>query len=653
LILFLAGAAIITAGGLFCGLVSERHRAYFAGASVFAGGLASLVPALMVLFSGKPASVLIFNINFSMDCLSAFFAVIITVMGFLSVIYSASYMKSYYGKGRGITSHYMFLMVLISSMMLVTVSRDAISFMISWEIMALSSFFLVVFENEKKEVVEAGIYYFIFSHISAALLISGFAAASNGGTNLSFDSIGAALKTTPASFAAPFILLFSGFALKAGIVPLHTWLPRAHPAAPSHVSGLMSGVMIKMGIYGMARTIMLMPPLPAAAGYTVLFFGILTALTGILYTLTQRDIKRILAYSSVENMGIITAGFGVGILGMAYKLPYMALLGFLGAFLHILNHSIFKELLFFGAGTIYSRTHTRDIEHLGGLSKKMPVLSVCFLIGSAAIAGLPPLNGFISEFILYMSMLQAAQSNIIGLAAAGIAALAGLAFTGAMALICFTRLYSGAFLGSPRNKKAEIEKGEGRLDTTVFVILAALCFFLGLFPQVIYYLPLMPAFNMLPGADFSTAVNIPLIKQLMSLSAMFLVLCGFTAAALAVKSVMLKNRIRQGATWGCAYSAPTARMQYSAYSYSEPFTRIMDPFVIKNKNEVKPEGIFPERSSYKPEFTDVFEKFIIKPAANSAQRLLKLFTWIQNGSMQRYILYAIIFLIISLVWAVK
>ncbi len=651
--LFLAGAVIITAGGLFGSLVKEKYRAYFVSAAVFAGAAASLWTAMNVLFFQGPATAVFCGIIFSMDRLSAFFTAIICVMGFFSVLYSAYYMKSYFSKGMTLKSHYIFLTILLSSMLLITVSRDAVTFMISWEIMALSSFFLVTFENEKKEVFEAGIYYLILSHISAALLLAGFAVASNGGMNLSFDSLSAALKRSPDIATAPFALLFLGFAVKAGVVPAHTWLPKAHPAAPSHVSGLMSGVMIKMGIYGMARTIMMMPAIAPAAGYTVLFFGILTALTGILYTLTQRDIKRMLAYSSIENIGIITAGLGLGMLGISYHRPLMAMLGFLGALMHVLNHSVFKELLFFGAGTIYRRVHTRDIEHMGGLAKKMPLLSICFLIGSAAIAGLPGLNGFISEFILYLSMLQAAQSGVIILAAAGIAAIAGLAFTGAMAVISFTRIYSAAFLGSSRSKNHEIEKGEGILGPVIFISLAAVCFCIGLLPQLFYYAPLMPAMDMISGAGLAAVNNTALVKPLASLSALFFILCGFVMVVLAIKSVFLRKRTAHAATWGCGYRAVTTRMQYSAYSYSEPFTRIMDPFIEKQKNEIKPAGFFPEKASYEPVFSDAFEKLLVRPVAAGVRRFLKLFVWIQSGSMQRYILYGIIFLVISLIWAVK
>jgi formate hydrogenlyase subunit 3/multisubunit Na+/H+ antiporter MnhD subunit len=640
-------------GGISCAFIAENHRVYAALVAVLAGGIMCLIPALNVLFFHGEAVYDFFGIIFSMDPLSAFFAAVIVVISFFSVLYSVPYMKNYYSKGHTVTSHYIFLTILIASMLVVTAARGAVVFIISWEIMALSSFFLVVYENGKKEVVDAGIYYLIMSHISAVLLICGFAFASGGGQDLSFEAIGSLMAGNHGQALIPFILLFSGFAIKAGLVPVHTWLPKAHPAAPAHISGLMSAVMIEMGIYGMARIIMVFPPMEAPVGYTVLFLGVLTALAGILYSISQRDIKKTLAYSSVENAGIMAAGLGLGMLGISYNRPYMALLGFIGAFLQVLNHSVFKSLLFFGAGTIYRRTHTLDIEKLGGLSKKMPVLSLCFLLGSAAISGLPPFNGFISEFILFLSMMQAAQTRVMALAAAGIIALAGLAFTGSMAVISFTRLYSGIFSGTARSDNAKIDNGEGVIELMVFIILAAASIFIGLLPQEAYKIVFAPAAGMVSSAGMTLPDNTRLAGQLTQLSGIFLILCGVVLAIMAFRFVLLKNRVKSGATWGCAYKAPTPRMQYTAASFAAPFTAIMEPFIGKKDVENLPEGIFPAAAEYKSSFTDFFEKHFINAAGEAGRRLLKLFTWIQNGSLQRYIIYTILFLAISIVWAVR
>jgi formate hydrogenlyase subunit 3/multisubunit Na+/H+ antiporter MnhD subunit len=651
--LFIYGIVIIIAGGLFSAFAAENRRVYAALAAVLAGGVMCLIPAVNVLFFHGTAVYDLFGIIFSLDPLSAFFSAIIVVLSFFSVLYSVPYMKGYYSKEHAVTSHYIFLTILIASMLMVTAARDAVAFMISWEIMALSSFFLVIFENGKKEVVDAGIYYLIMSHISAVLLICGFAFASGGGAGLSFEAIGSVMANNRGQVFLPFILFFSGFAIKAGLVPGHTWLPKAHPAAPAHISALMSAIMIEMGIYGTARIIMIFPPMGVPAGYVVLFFGILTALTGILYSISQRDIKKALAYSSIENAGIMAAGLGLGMLGISYNRPYMALLGFIGAFLQVLNHSIFKSLLFFGSGTIYRRTHTLDVEKLGGLSKKMPVLSLCFLLGCAAISGLPPFNGFISEFIIFLSMIQAAQTRVIALAAAGIIGLAGLAFTGSMAVISFTRLYSGIFSGTARLDNAKIEKGEGVIETLIFMILAAASLFIGLFPQAVYNIVYAPAAAMLASAGMSPLNNTALAGQLSGLSGLFLILCGVVLAIMAFRSVLLKNRVKSGNTWGCAYKAPTSRMQYTTNSYAAPFTAIMEPFAGKKEVENPPVGIFPSAAEYKTGFTDFFEKYLINAAGKAGRGLLKLFTWIQNGSLQRYIIYTIIFLALSIVWAVR
>ena len=336
------------------------------------------IPALAVLYTGMPIgktvymSPLLTGVDFVIDPLSAFFVIVISLMSFLGTLYANGYMKPYLNKGMNVSSHCFFLMMLIASMLMVVTVQNALFFLIVWEIMSLSSFFLVIFEGEKKEVIKAGIKYLIYMHLSVIFIMAAFVLLNINAESLSFGAFANYLHANPELANIVFLLAFAGFGIKAGFVPFHNWLPDAHPAAPSHVSGIMSGVMIKTGIYGILRFLLFVGLPSKMISYTVLVIAVISALYGVLYAITQHDIKRLLAYHSIENIGIIGIGVGIGMLGLAYGNPFVALLGFAGGILHILNHSIFKELLFFAAGSAYLRTHTRNIEMLGGLIKKMP-----------------------------------------------------------------------------------------------------------------------------------------------------------------------------------------------------------------------------------------------------------------------------------------
>lgn len=640
--MFLLGMAVILAGGVAQFFTAEKNKGLIV--SIFTGLGAALVTidSFRVLFSGVESGTGFLNRGIALDGLSAFFCVIIALISFAAVLYSSSYMRMYEGKNMSMASHFFFLPVLTASMLAVTVSRDAVTFLVSWEIMALSSFFLVIFENEKKDVLDAGIYYLVMSHVSVVLLMAGFALAGGGG--LSFHSIMTEAGRHPETALTAFIFMTLGFSIKAGIVPLHTWLPLAHPAAPSHISGLMSGVMIKLGIYGIARLIILFPAAAMKASYYLLAAGLITALLGILYALSQRDIKRVLAYSSIENTGIITAGLGLGLIGMNMGKPYMAMLGFAGAFMHVFNHSVFKSLLFFGAGSVYMKTHTRDMEHLGGLANKMPVTAGSFLAGSAAICGLPPLNGFAGEFLIYLAMIEAARLGAAGAGAAGVISLAALGFAGAMAIICFTRMYGIVFSGAARSEKANVEKGEDKTQSVIIAGLGILCLAAGIFPQIVFK-PAISAVLCLAMIDPAAAM-----EQLNRLSAIFLILPAVAVLVLLVRKALLAGRVEKQATWGCGYDKPNPKMQYTAYSYAEPFLKLAEPVTGKQKEETEARGLFPEQVSYKSRYFDLVERALIKPGAAALERLLKLFTWIQSGSMQRYIIYGLIFLLLSIAW---
>jgi len=348
--------------------------------------------------------------------------------------------------------HYFAFLWLHLSMLLVLMLRDALAFLIVWEIMSLSSFILVIFDSEKRETIKIGIQYLIQMHIGMAFIMLAFIGAYvQTGAAFSFNGLEAYFAThNPLGL---FILFFIGFGIKAGFIPLHSWLPHAHPAAPSHVSGVMSGVMIKMGIYGILRVLTYIHHDYLYIGLLILCVSLFSGILGVTMAIVQHDFKKLLAYHSIENIGIIGMGIGLGMIGLGIHIPTLAILGFAGALLHVLNHSLFKSLLFYTAGSVYNQTHTRNIEKLGGLIKKMPKTALFFLLGALAICGLPPFNGFISEFLIYSGIFKSLHSGSLLTDVIFLFSFIGLAIIGGLAVFCFTKVFSIMFLGSARTDK--------------------------------------------------------------------------------------------------------------------------------------------------------------------------------------------------------
>jgi len=651
---FYTGLFLIFLGGLISIAFSEKLKAKIVSLFSGLGMILVLIPSLNVLFTGNTISKNIYfpepigKVNFVIDPLSAFFIPVISVMCFIGTLYAIGYIKPYLNKNKLTSSHFFFLSVLITSMLLVVTVQNSLFFLIVWEMMSLSSFFLVIFENEKKEVISAGINYLITMHISILFIIAGFIIlALKSGNLASFKQV---FELNNSLANTIFILLFIGFGIKAGFVPFHTWLPKAHPAAPSHVSGIMSGVMIKTGIYGILRILSLMSIPSVEISYFVLIISVISALFGVLYAIAQHDLKRLLAYHSVENIGIIGIGIGIGMLGLTYHNNLMAILGFSGGILHILNHSIFKELLFFGAGAVYNKTHTKNIEKLGGLIKTMPYTAAFFLIGSVAIIGLPPLNGFISEFLIYLGMLHNFEIKSPVILIISILAIASLAFVGTMALLCFTKAFSVVFLGNPRGKEAESVKEEvSPIMLIPMGILALFTFLIGLFPQYALFLVKNPALVLLKTTDFSYETLLPLnIFNTVSLAGLGFI--GLVVFIYALRTLLLKNKnVCDYKTWDCGYQAGNNRMQYTASSYASPFLSFLKPFFVKEFDTKKPKGLFPKEAHFELHIHDIFEFYLINPVINANKKFLEQFYWIQSGSTQQYILYGLVFLIIALV----
>jgi formate hydrogenlyase subunit 3/multisubunit Na+/H+ antiporter MnhD subunit len=654
--LFLIGIGIILAGGVISLILPDRLKSWIVMLFTGFGAVILLYLSASVLISGDTISASyifsypIGSVTLLIDSLSAFFIIVISMMSFIGTIYAIGYMRPYYGKGKTVSSHFFLLAVLIASMLSVTIIQNVIAFLIAWEIMSLSSFFLVSFENEREEVYQAAINYLIAMHVGVLFLMGGFLIAANHSGSFDFSSFSSVFAQNRNLTDLVFVLLFIGFGTKAGFIPFHTWLPKAHPAAPSHISGLMSGIMIKTGIYGILRIILLIKTPGAELGYFVLIISLISGVLGVAYAIAQHNIKRLLAYHSVENIGIIGIGIGLGMLGLAFKNPALAILGFAGGILHVLNHSIFKSLLFFSAGSVYQKTHILDIEKLGGIVKYMLFTSIAFLIGSIAISGLPPFNGFVSEFLIYWGMLKGIKGGNIFLSIMVMVAFASLAFIGAMALLCFTKVFGIVFLGSPRSNYHE-KPVEASLSMLVAMSAQMLLIVvIGLLPQYAFKFATLAANDL--TVTISNQMNItPIFNILTDVSKGSLVFIGILAVLLIVRKLLLsKKNVYSYKTWDCGYQAGNTRMQYTASSYAAPFLEIIHPIFHWKKHLNKPEGLFPKSSEYESHAEDRFEYNIINPLISGIEKFLNAFTWIQNGSTQQYILYGLVFLIVITLW---
>jgi len=512
--------------------------------------------------------------------------------------------------------------------------------------MALASYFLVVFEDEKESVRHAGWTYLVASHLGTAFLLLFFVLLGREGGSMEF---GAALALPSPLASAAFLLALVGFGTKAGFIPFHVWLPEAHPAAPSHVSSVMSGVMIKTGIYGLVRALTILGAPPAWWGWTLVALGASSGVLGVLFALAQRDLKRLLAYSTVENVGVIALGLGVGLLGRAHGMPLVSLLGFGGALLHVLNHATFKGLLFLGAGSVLHAAGTRDMEHLGGLLKRMPWTGASFLVGAAAICGLPPFNGFVSEFLIYLGAFDAVAQGQAGWGAPVIAA---LALIGGLALASFAKAFGVVFLGEPRGAAAAQAHECGGAMRVSMAALALTCLLIGLSGSSILRW-MSGALGPLAGLslwDLGSALPDALIPlDCVAIGAASLMLLVLLVASL--RAWLLRDReIGATVTWDCGYALPTARMQYTASSFAQPLTDLFSDFLRPRERAEGPFGYFPLSASYATQMHDLFREKLFRPAFEGALKAALRMRWIQQGRVQLYVLYIALTLATLLVW---
>lgn len=591
---------------------------------------------------------LVNGLKLTVDRLSAFFILVVNITVFVGLLYSKGYLKPYFKTKNSLSFsiHFLSYLFLYLSMILVLMIRNGLAFLIVWEIMALSSFLLVIFEAEDRTVLKTGISYLIQMHIGMFFLMIAFLLVGKATGKMSFDTLG--LYFSVHSNFLLFILFFVGFGIKAGFVPLHTWLPEAHPAAPSHVSGVMSGVMIKMGIYGIMRVLLAVRSDLLPIGITILVISVISGVYGVMMAIMQHDLKRLLAYHSIENIGIIGIGIGLGVIGMAINNPTLSLLGFSGGLLHVLNHSLFKSLLFFNSGSVYHAVHTRNIEQMGGLMKKMPYTSILFLAGSLAICGLPPFNGFISEYLIYVGMFKSLSAASIYPSILILGTIVGLALIGGLAIFCFTKAFGIVFLGEPRSENAgkanEVSMGMifPQFITVIFIVAIGLA-------SVLFVKPVFTIISQGFNISDITPVTSNLINNLTQISILGGIFVLMVVVLLVYRHYHLKSiKISYGPTWGCGYSAGTSKQQYTATSYAYNYNHLAKPVLQTKKimRDIREDELFPDKRTFESHCNDVFKKYLIDKPIDLVSDFLKRIAVMQTGLIQHYILYAFVYMLI-------
>ncbi|HEX4952711.1 MAG TPA: proton-conducting transporter membrane subunit [Thermoanaerobaculia bacterium] len=580
------------------------------------------------------------------DALSGFFALPVFLVGGLGALYGSAYWAPRHHPKNGRRLRFCYGL-LLASLVFITLARDGIAFLIAWEVMALTNFFLVTTDEHDPSVRGAGWLYLLYSHVTILGLFALFLLEYQATGGFAFAAIPAA---APAGLrTGVFVLALLAFGIKAGAMPLHSWLPAAHASAPSHVSALMSGVVIKIGIYGLVRTTSLLPAPPLAWGVALLAIGCLSAFFGVVFALAQHDLKRLLAYHSIENIGIILLGLGLALVGRSLDRPEWVLLGLAGCLLHVWNHALFKSLLFFGAGSVAHATGSRDLEKAGGLARRMPATATLFLLGSLAICGLPPGNGFVSELLVYLGLGHVALAPGAAWAALAVPVLAA---TGALAVACFVKVVGVVFLGTPRTAAAEGAHESPPLMLAPMAVLAACCLLLGVAPGLVA--PALEravavwAGGSLAGASLAELAPLGAI----SASAVAL-LAGVALLAAAVAPACRRGRRRLPAlpTWDCGYAGASPRLQYTASSFAQLITSRFAWALRPTVHAPRVEGLFPGGSRFHSHTDDSVLEGVLRPAARGSLRLTALLRSLPQGQLQRYILYILGVLLALLVWA--
>jgi len=611
-----------------------------------AGGAGTLRLAWLVPLGG---------LELTLDPLGGLFLALIGLAAVPASVYALGYPND--GGGR------FAYVVFVVSMCVVPLAANTMTFLVAWELMSLASYFLVLHDPKSRESIRAGWVYAVMTHAGVACLLGGMLLlGADVGSPRFADWRAAASVLAPTTRDAAFVLLALGFAGKAGVIPLHVWLPLAHPAAPSHVSALMSGVMIKLGIYGLLRASLdWLGTGPPWWGAALLIAGAASSVIGVLYALVEHDLKRLLAFHSIENIGIILLGIGSAALYRVAGLDALALLGLIAALYHTVNHAAFKALLFLGAGAVVHATGTRNMEAMGGLIKRMPWTAACFLIGSAAIAALPPLNGFVSEWLTFLALFQNMRLDAVGQNLVFTLGIASLALTGGLAMACFVKAFGITFLALPRSDAAAGAHEASPPMRLGMLGLAAACVALGLGPTLV-----VPVFGAVAASVLRTApqatggdwLTLRVSGEFASLStsAIAVVLAASLLVPLvALRLVGASRRTRGYETWGCGRIVQTARMEYTATAFASPFKRVFDFFYRPTKRldiEFHPESrFFVERIEYENPTRSIFDDWLYRPALDLLHAGARAVGALQSGSANQYLAYILAALLLMLVLA--
>ncbi len=615
--------------------------------------LGALAPVARVLGGARPASVRLawdsFHGEFhvGLDPLSAVFLLPILVVSPLAAVYGGCYLYSFRGR-KSLVAAWLPFNLFVAGMIMVVIARTAIVFMTAWEIMSLSTFFLVAFEDENAEPRRAGWIYLVASHLGAAFLFAMFMLIGGRAGGLDFDDFARLPARGPVWSGVIFGLALVGFGAKAGLVPLHAWLPEAHPAAPSHVSALMSGVMIKLGLYGLLRVVGFLGRPAPWWGPTLATLGLLSALFAVALALHQRDAKRVLAYSSIENMGLIALALGLGLWAMAKGAPEPAVMAISAGLLHVWNHAIMKSLMFLAAGCVLHGTGERNIEKLGGLMKRMPWTGGAMMAGAVAIAALPPMNGFTSKWMIYMSLLKWGLSTDGG----GLPALLGaglLALVGGLVAITFVRLAGIVLLGSPRTTDAANAHESSWWMLAPMMILLGLCLGAAVAPGALAGL-FSGAVAQITAGDRTTAARV-ILPPLGTLGATNALVIAMLAAAMGGMAALTRVATT-GPTWGCGYAAPSSRIQYTGGSFAATVALKLLPRVLRPRiSQIAPRGLFPARALFHSDSPDPLTTRVYEPFFQRMGDRFSRLRVLQQGQVNVYLGYIVVVLLVTLAWA--
>jgi formate hydrogenlyase subunit 3/multisubunit Na+/H+ antiporter MnhD subunit len=607
-----------------------------------------LIAALRSLLGDLPASDLTLPIglpwlgaHFRLDALASFFLVVVNLGGATASLYGLGYGHHEPTPHRVLP----FFPAFLAGMNLVVLADDAFSYLLSWEFMSLASWALVMAHHREIGNARAGYVYLVMASFGTLALLLAFGVLAGPSGDYAFSAIRAAQHSSNAA-ALVLILMLVGAGSKAGLVPLHVWLPLAHPAAPSHVSALMSGVMTKVAIYGFVRVIFdLLGPPTWPASVIILFLGSVTAVMGILYAMMEKDLKRLLAYSTIENVGVIFASLGLALAFQANGLKLAAALAFTAALFHVLNHSLFKSLLFFGAGAVLSATGERDMDRLGGLIHRMPLTSFAVLVGCVAISALPPFNGFVSEWLMFQAVLQSPDLPQWALKIAVPAAGAMLALAAALAAACFVKAYGVTFLGRPRSAVAEDGREVDRYSLSAMFFLAALCLLAGILPGLVIDALSSVALEILGGrmpiqANEAWLSIAPIAESRSSYNGLLVMAFITISASLAVFFIhrFASHALRRGPAWGCGFADPTPAAQYSAASFAQPIRRVFGTMLFRARDHVEmpPPGAA-RAARFRIELHDLIWENMYAPIAGMVSRSSERLNYLQFLTIRRYL----------------